>query len=616
MPTVEPDFEKFARMASALLCISNHEGRIRWLSAGWEPLLGFSNEELMAAPFLDHVVEEDRGATKKAMAALVQGESVVGFVNRYRTRAGGIVWLRWNASPADDGFVYNEALDMTEERELRAELERRLKLLELAGAQRDVGYWELDLGRRALSWSNQTKRIHGLSPQDQTPGLDGAIEFYHPGDRKLVGDLVQRAIDTGAPFDFDARIVRVDGEERSVHSTGIVDHSGDQPIVFGVFEDMTERLQTEASLREAQRREQLAALAGGIAHDFNNLLGGIMGNASLANMADTSARETAELLQGILELSEHGAKLTRQLLAFAGRGRQRYEEVDVAELLRDMSELLRVVVPRHVALRFDIRPSTAVLRADAVQLRQLVVNLVGNAAEAIGDERGTIWVILDIRTRTLDGASAIVDGRSLILEVADDGVGMSEEVQQQLFDPFFTTKPKGHGLGLAAVQGIVEGHEGRVEVESQVEEGATFRVILPLTGTTSTDTESPSLEGREGLVLVVDDETMLRRVLRRGLERAGFEVIEAADGREGLARFLRQEGDVDLVLLDLMMPEMGGLEVLQEIRGRGHDTRVLLMSGYHQEDLDSDLNESTVFLHKPFRIPKLVAAVRELLGKS
>ncbi len=608
----EPELANFARLATALLCVTSRDGRLQWVSSGWVRLLGYSDEELLERPFIDHVLDEDREASRLARARLMAGEPLDGFVNRYRTRRGDVVWLRWNAYLADDGLVYSEGTDITHDRELRSELERRFKLLELAGAQRELGYWELDLGRQVLTWSSQTKVMHGLAVEDDAPGLEGAINFYHPDDRQMVADLVRRAIDTGAPFDFDARIIRTDGVERSVHSTGVVDPSGDHPIVFGVFQDVTSRVQTHVRLREAQRREQLASLAGAIAHDFNNLLGGIMGNASLANMPGTSLDETKELLQGILELSEHGAKLARQLLAFAGRGRQRYEEVDVSQLLRDMSELLRVVVPRHVSLRFDIRPSGVELRAEAVQLQQLVVNLVGNAAEAIGESRGTIWVILDTRTRS-GGEVGDVDGESLILEVVDDGAGMTEEVKDQLFDPFFTTKPKGHGFGLAAVQGIVEAHDGVIEVESRPGEGSTFRIILPLADAVTDEAAPRSARRREGLVLIVDDEIMLRRVLRRGLERAGFEVVEAADGREGLSRFLREERDIDLILLDLVMPELSGLEVLREIRDRGHDTRVLLMSGFHEEDLETELNAATAFMHKPFRIPELLDTVRGLL---
>jgi nitrogen-specific signal transduction histidine kinase/CheY-like chemotaxis protein len=387
---------------------------------------------------------------------------------------------------------------------------------------------------------------------------------------------------------------------------------------------MSERKLAEERLLQAQKLESVSLLAGGVAHDFNNLLATIMGSASLL-AGDVAAREQ-EHVDAILQASQRAADLTRQLLAYAGKGRYVIEPVDLSAMVRDLGRLLRASIPKRVKLVEKLAEDLPAIQADRGQIQQIVMNLVLNAAEAM-PETGQGEIGVRTSAEELNEAGTVVDavtgqimspGQYVCLEVRDTGSGIDGPTRARIFDPFFTTKFAGRGLGLAAAAGVVKAHRGAILVESAPGKGATFRVFLPASRESRPVEPGPrsrDLRG-SGTVLVVDDEPMVRGFIRKALSRCGYEVLTASDGHNAVQVFENHSGPIDLVLLDLMMPVLGGAEAIARIRAKSPDIKVILMSGYSELEAERLFSPAGVgtFLQKPFTFGSLAQQVKTVLG--
>lgn len=371
---------------------------------------------------------------------------------------------------------------------------------------------------------------------------------------------------------------------------------------------------SEAGARHVQKLESIGVLAGGIAHDFNNLLHVVLGNADLARLhvpADSPAREH---LDEVVHATQRAGELTQQLLAYSGRGAVEIRHLDLSDEVREMAILLRTAISKQATLVWDLSPDLPAITADPTQVRQVVMNLITNASDALGDAPGGIT----LRTGLVEDASADESRPFVFLEVSDTGCGMDTGTLQRIFDPFFSTKFAGRGLGLAAVMGIVESHHGHVRIRTAPGDGTTFRILFPAvldSADSAPRADSvPQWRGR-GTVLVVEDEEGVREVVGRMLERLGFQVITAEDGIEALRRLDHHEGAMAAVLLDLSMPRMGGPEVLQHIRERRPEVPIVLMSGYTEQEVASKLLSSegaVAFLQKPFLPEDLASVLRHV----
>jgi PAS domain S-box-containing protein len=389
-----------------------------------------------------------------------------------------------------------------------------------------------------------------------------------------------------------------------------------------------QRRELALRLRQLEKLQSLGVMAGGVAHDFNNLLTAIGGYASLSEQCVQDEAALRDNLQQIQEATNLAAALTHQLLASAGRGPMEKEPVALSELAAETVQLVRGAIPSKVRLVTELGADLPAVEADPTQLRQVVMNLVTNAGEAIGDVVGSITVRSraesadpsDLRREGLEGL--VEPGDYVVLEVEDTGCGLDEEMVQQVFDPFFSTKAGGRGLGLAVVFGIVRAHRGAISVHTDKGSGAIFRVWLPVSlREPETADETRHLPEAEtwrasGTLLVVDDQERIRRLAARVLEGAGFRVLSAAGGVEAVALVREHAGEIRLVLLDLTMPDMAGDEVLREIRAIDPEVRVLLSSGYDETDAMSRIPSSKVwgFVAKPYRPAELLGRVREALG--
>ncbi len=396
--------------------------------------------------------------------------------------------------------------------------------------------------------------------------------------------------------------------------------------VIGVAVDMTDRERTEEALRRAQKMESLGLLAGGIAHDFNNLLVAILGQTSLALSllnAESSARVPIEKA---VVASRRAADLTRQLLAYSGRGQFERRPIDLNRLIHENLHLFEVAVPKHVTLRSDLAATLPLVVGDAGQLQQVVMNMIINAAEAIGDGPGEVLVRTRISRLIVEeaptwqiGDEALAQGDYVRLTVVDNGQGMDAETLSRIFDPFFSTKFTGRGLGLAAVLGIVRGHGGGLKVTSAPGVGTTFEVILPGSASATAEPalhETPQ-EARlaQQVVLVIDDEEPVREAVTDILDLERLPVLTAADGHAGIDLYRQHQADIGLILLDLSMPGLNGEETFHELRQINPRAYVLLSSGYSQDEVAARfIGQSDVgFIQKPYDAEQLVREVKRYL---
>jgi PAS domain S-box-containing protein len=386
-----------------------------------------------------------------------------------------------------------------------------------------------------------------------------------------------------------------------------------------VFMDITARREAEERLREAQKLEGIGLLAGGIAHDFNNLLVGVIGSASLAQDMTPPGSPVTELLEGILKTGDQLAHLTRQMLAYAGQGRFYLERLNLSDLIPEMRALVQPSIPHKIELSLELERGLPAIEADRGQMQQVFMNLVLNAAEAIGVDAG--WITVKTGVRLVEGRNAadLAPGEYVYLEVRDTGCGMDDATRSRIFDPFFSTKFVGRGLGLAAVGGIVRGHKGAITVASSPGNGACFTVLLPATenavAAAQAAARNADLSGN-GTILVVDDEKIVRETARITLERLGYRVLVAERGSAAIDVFKRHPGDIALVFLDLSMPGMGGEEVLPELRKIRPRARVVVSSGYSETETMRIFAGQDVsgFLQKPFTSRDIAEKVKAALG--
>jgi PAS domain S-box-containing protein len=477
------------------------------------------------------------------------------------------------------------------------------------------------------------ERITGYRVREMA--RDRWLALIHPEDREPVLQHFRAALREGrtniGPFVF--RVARRDGGVRWLEARERVTRDAGGLRVVGAGRDISDAREAEAEahrlerqMQEAQRLESLGLVTGGVAHDFSNVLTVILGNVRLALAELPAAHPLRPRLERALAAAEHGAGLTQQMLVYAGRGPRAQKPVNLSALVGDMLDLTRAAVPAHVQLRESLAPDVWVL-GDETQLRQVVLNLVANAGEAIGARGGTIELGTAIIQADADelacarGGARLVPGRYALLQVVDDGPGMDAATQERVFEPFFSTKLSGRGLGLAAVLGIVRGHGGAVGVESVPGRGSRFHVLLPCAAAAHDAAPEPVApagpRSRAARVLVIDDQEPVLELARELLGRAGYAVETALGGRRGLTCFEANPARFDAVLLDLAMPDLDGGQVGAAIRALRPGVPLLLVSGFGA-DLGSErlaALQPAAFLPKPYGREELAAALGRLLAE-
>ena len=456
---------------------------------------------------------------------------------------------------------------------------------------------------------------------------DGWMAGMHPDDREDVLAKYASCFASHRKCDLEYRLRRFDGEYRSMLCKAAPRNLPDGSFagVIATCIDVTDVKRWQRQALAADKMESLRVLAMGVAHDFNNLLGSILASAENAQRApdDPSLQEDIESIKAA---SIRGAEIVAQLMIFSGEESPAFEPVDVSALVAEMLQLLKVSVTKSAVLKPDLPKHLPPMHANPAQLRQLVMNLIINASEAMTEPPGVIHIstrlIRASRPQSGMGTEELMQGDCIQLEVSDTGTGISRELQAKIFEPFFTTKPSGHGLGLSVVQGIVRSHGGAIHLESIPGRGTTFEILLPIAkkgrDEGGTPIALPPLEQvrfETATVLVVEDDPLLRMAVCKGLRKRGFSVFEANDGRMAIDVIREQRDKIDVILLDVTLPGASSPEVSDQVRQIAPEAKIILTSAYSKEHVFSTFTGSgeKQFIRKPFRLDDLVQLVDKIL---
>jgi PAS domain S-box-containing protein len=613
------------------LVLLDQGGKPFFASPSTERVRGYPVDELLRMSLLDLIHPDDLprfGAEVKKLLAKPGGVMVI----QYRARHHDGHWQILETvavnhlNDPDVLAIIATTRDVTERVALEETLRQRSEELQIALEAAHAIGWDWDLLQlRPVRYTSDAKAFFGHLPENGD--RLGTEELVHPDDRPALLRHMKEQIEAGKEINIEFRGVPRGDEVRHYLARGRVLRDADNRSVrvVGVTWDVTERDELKRRMQEGQKLESLGILAGGIAHDFNNILTTILGNASLTRVELSETSPALDHLKQIEEAARRATDLCRQMLAYAGKGRFVLQRTNVNQLIEDTTQLLQVSISKKVVLRFNLERRLPVIVADVTQIRQVLMNLVINASDAIGDRSGVIAIstgLVRADRHYLDEsfqAPDIPTGDYVFLEVSDTGSGMTPEVQARIFEPFFTSKFTGRGLGLSAVSGIVQGHKGALKVYSEPGKGSSFKLLLPVA---DGDAEAaggsrpvrPHLEPR-GTILVIDDEETVQAVAARMLEILGFRVLLANDGREGLETYREHRVEITGVLMDLTMPHLDGEETYRELRAIDPAVRVLLMSGYNEQEAVARFVGKGLagFIQKPFSIEDLKASLRTIL---
>jgi len=610
--------------------VVNPEGGTIFCNERMAEILGTDVESLQKLSCFDPVFPEDLDEAKRQFALQIAGGSLP-FDFRLRRLDGAGVWVSISCRPIlEERGVCVGLLglftDITERKRSEAVLRESEERFRRVFEEGPLGLALVGKNRRFLKVNSARCQMVGYSE----PALLGMsfIDITHPDDRQADVVLAERLFRGEIPFfKLRKRYIKNGGEViwGSLTASVIRDQEGKPMYGLAMIEDITEIKRSQEDTLARQKLESIGVLAGGIAHDFNNLLGGILASAELALTECPEGSAVEESLRSIETASIRGSEIVRELMIYSGEESTVFEPVDISVIVGEMLQLLKLSISKQTVLKIELGEDLPEVRGSPAQIRQVVMNLVINASEAIGDRAGTIRIgtaKVELRPHSsAAGGANLPGGDYLRLEISDTGCGITSEVQARMFDPFFTTKNAGRGLGLAAVQGIVRGHGGAINVRSAPGQGARFEILLPCVAReTKKAPATPSVApaGRAaGTVLLVEDEEMLRLTVSKMLQRAGFSVIEAADGLTGLNLFRAKESQIGVILLDTTLPGMSSREVLEEIRRLKPGVKVILTSAFGQDKALSLIGEEQLwdYIRKPYQIGELTSILRRALDE-
>lgn len=521
--------------------------------------------------------------------------------------------------------------ELSEHRRAEEALAMSNKRLALAQHSAGAGLWDWDMQTGNLDWTPELFRLFGLDPSTTEASFEVWNQVLHPDDRSTAGDRINIAIRDHIPLVNEYRVKRPSGEVRWVTAIGDTRYNekGEPLSMSGICIDITNRKLSEEAMLNAQKLESIGTLAGGIAHDFNNLMNSVLGQSYLALRKLPRENPAVSNIQKAITASERVADLTKQLLAYSGRGKFFIEEIDLNTLVQENVHMLELSIAKTTELNVQLCSPPPRIVCDKSQLQQILMNLIMNGNEAVTPNPGAITVRTEVISVDHESSEyskytsePLPPGRYALLQVSDTGCGMSQETLSKIFDPFFSTKFTGRGLGLAAVLGIVKGHHGGLRISSEEGKGTRFEIVFPLADQTKSAIiperkEIPTLRGEVRTLLIIDDEPSVIELLEDTFPESEYTLLKALDPLKGIELYRREHHRISLVILDYSMPKMNGKAAFEELLAIDRDVKVILCSGYSEEETMSLFTASRPegFFQKPYDTQALLRRVNEIISQ-
>jgi PAS domain S-box-containing protein len=614
------------------------DGIITSWNFGAEAIYGYTASEMVGRSISLLIPPGNDEEMQKILDEIRSGNYVENYEALRRKKNGQDIQISLNVSPIRDSKG-NVVAASTIGRDISNLKKMETNLLAAAELAK-LGYWEYDVDSGNFTFSDQYFRlIHGSSTAKQGGNIMSAEEFakklVYPADSFLVAEALQKAIKSPDPnfsITQEARVYRDNGDlaNVTVMIKLLKDQSGRTYKIYGANQDITERKRAEetkrdleAQLHQAQKLESVGTLASGIAHDFNNILGIILGHSSLLERLREDSNMHSESVAAIMKATQRGASLVKQLMLFARKAEPLLESVKINNIIGELTKLMQETFPKTIAISTSLQQDLPTIVADAGQIHQVLLNLFVNARDAMPSS-GT----LSISTRTIDGKavssrfSRATARQYVQIEVTDTGIGMDEATRQRIFEPFFTTKApgRGTGLGLSVVFGIVEHHNGFIDVRSIPGKGTSFTVYLPIAERAPEIGQRvrksiEEIPGGTETILVIEDEEMLRSLAKGILVSKGYKVLIAEDGMQGVEMYQSHQKEIAVVLSDVGLPLLSGPDVFRKIREINPEAKVILASGFFDPETKSEMFKAGLknFIQKPYMHDEVLQKIREVI---
>ncbi|MEI6520020.1 MAG: PAS domain S-box protein [bacterium] len=636
----EKKYRSVIETISLLGVVLDKDGNITMCNDFLLNLTGWQRDEVLYKNWFDIFMPEDIKEMMKFevfQSSISSGKLPEHFENDIITKKGERRLIAWNNIVNRDQKgniigITSIGEDITERKKAEdalRESEQHFRTLANSG---QALIWTAGLDKKCNYFNQPWLDFTGRTMEQEIG--DGWVESVHPDDLDYCFNTYTTAFDKREPFSMNYRMLRHDGEYRIIQDDGSPRYNtlGEFIGYIGHCLDITNRKRAEEAqklleqqIQQTQKLESLGVLAGGIAHDFNNILMAVLGYAELAQMELSPVSPARDSISNIITGALRAAELCRQMLAYSGKATFAMEKLNVGELVEEMTHLLKTSISKKALLNLHIDRNIPLIDADPSQMRQIVMNLIINASDAIGDRSGVISVSVGATRcneeylRATELYNVLVPGLYVHIEVADTGCGMDAETRSRIFEPFYTTKFTGRGLGLAAVMGIVQAHKGAMKVYSEPGKGTTFKVLLPASEISMQITQNGNIgtvsdwQGA-GTILFADDEESIRAIGAQMLEHLGYSVITAEDGRKAVEIYKLREKEINIVILDMTMPHMDGAEAFSELRQINPQVKVILASGYSKDDIGSRFAGKGLMgvLQKPFTVGTLLEMLKSI----
>jgi PAS domain S-box-containing protein len=614
----EQERERFLIVASDLQIILGSNGYFHWVSPKFESTLGWTAEEMTSAQWTEFLHPDDIPISVAEEESVFSGNETMAFENRYRHKDGSYRWFLWNAqSHPEEQVIYAVAVDITDRKASEQKIQEQAALLDIATDAIVVR----DLQHQIQFWNKGAESIYGWSAAEAI-GQSTSQLFYPKGSlQPAVAEAFATVAATGS-WQGELNKITKAGQKVVIQSrwTLVRDEAGHPRSILSVDTDVTEKQMLEQQFLRAQRLESLGTLASGIAHDLNNVLTPIMGAAqllphTLKNLDERNKR----LLNMLVDSSKRGSNLVKQILTFARGIEGERTVLQVRHIITEIISVARQTFPRSIDISLDV-PSQELwlVNADATQIHQVLMNLFVNARDAMPDG-GQISVKIENIVINETYAKLHLQpeiGSYVVTTIGDTGIGMSSEMLDRIFDPFFTTKETGTGLGLSTVVGIVKAHDGAINVYSEVGRGSCFKIYLPAVDSPEAEAQplvSELYDGQKKMVLVVDDEVSVRSITKESLLAYNYNVMEACDGVEAIALYAKNHQEIDVVLIDMMMPNLDTPSTIRALRRIDPLVKVVAMSGLATNQEVVKNSGVSDFLTKPFTTEDMLQTLEDIL---